>query len=73
MLYEVITGGILPETTPLWTYTFVVDGASVSTKIVANGDTLDEPEVPAAPDGQKFAGWFTDANTLFDSFGAQTA
>ncbi|PKM38579.1 MAG: hypothetical protein CVV04_14460, partial [Firmicutes bacterium HGW-Firmicutes-9] len=65
-------GGILPETTPLWTYTFVVDGASVSTKIVANGDTLDEPEVPAAPDGQKFAGWFTDANTLFDSFGTQT-
>ncbi|MEZ4509910.1 MAG: InlB B-repeat-containing protein [Eubacteriales bacterium] len=65
-------GGILPETTPLWTFTFVVDGASVSTKIVANGDTLDEPEVPAAPDGQKFAGWFTDANTLFDSFGTQT-
>jgi len=67
-----MAGGILPETTPLWTFSFVVGGSTASTKIVANGDTLDEPEVPAAPDGQKFVGWYTDANALFDSFGIQT-
>ncbi len=65
-------GGILPESTPLWTYSFVVDGVTVSTKIVANGDTLDEPEVPSAPEGQKFTGWYTSGDTLFNSFGTQT-
>jgi uncharacterized repeat protein (TIGR02543 family) len=67
-----VAGGILPESTPLWTYTFVVSGSTVSTKIVANGDTLDAPEVPAAPLGQKFSGWYTDTNVLFDTFGTQT-
>jgi hypothetical protein len=67
-----MAGGILPESTPLWTYTFVVDGVTVATKIIANGDTLDAPEAPAAPEGQKFSGWYTSANTLFLSFGSQT-
>ena len=44
-----MAGGILPESTPLWTYTFVVGSTTVATKIVANGDTMDAPEVPAAP------------------------
>ena len=65
-------GGILPESTPLWSYTFVVDGSTVSTKTIANGDTLDAPEVPTAPVGQKFSGWYTSADTLFDTFGTQT-
>ena len=67
-----MAGGILPESTPLWTYTFVSGGTTVATKIVANGDTLDAPEVPTAPVGQKFSGWYTSDNTLFDSFGTQT-
>ena len=67
-----MAGGILPETTPLWTYTFVVDGSTIDTKIIANGDTLDAPAAPAAPEGQKFIGWYTASNTLFDSFGTQT-
>jgi uncharacterized repeat protein (TIGR02543 family) len=28
--------------------------------------------VPAAPAGQQFVGWYTESNTLFDSFGTQT-
>ncbi|HML69391.1 MAG TPA: InlB B-repeat-containing protein, partial [Clostridia bacterium] len=67
-----MAGGILPESTPLWTYTFLVGSTTVATKIVANGDTLDAPEVPAAPAGQKFSGWYTNSGTLFDSFGTQT-
>ena len=65
-------GGILPEGTPLWTYTFVVSGITVETKIVADGDTLDEPAIPAAPEGQMFTGWYTESDTLFDAFGVQT-
>ncbi|NLI52871.1 MAG: InlB B-repeat-containing protein, partial [Clostridiales bacterium] len=65
-------GGILPDTTPLWTYTFVVNGSTVDTKVVADGDTLDEPAMPEAPEGQTFVGWYTAADTLFDSFGVQT-
>ena len=67
-----LPGGIISEIVPLWTYTFVVDGTTVATKIVANGDTLDAPEAPTAPAGQKFSGWYTDTDTLFDSFGTQT-
>ena len=67
-----MAGGIIPETTPLWTYTFVVNSATVDTKIVATGDTLDAPAAPTAPDGQKFIGWYTDLGTQFDSFGVQT-
>ncbi|MEN6637221.1 MAG: InlB B-repeat-containing protein, partial [Clostridiaceae bacterium] len=67
-----MAGGIIPESVTLSTYTFVVAATTVATKIVANGDTLDAPEVPTAPAGQKFSGWYTDANTLFDSFGTQT-
>ena len=67
-----MAGGILPETTPLWTYTFVVDGVTIDTKIVANGDSLDAPQAPEAPEGQTFKGWYTNGDTLFDAFGAQT-
>ncbi|HML69483.1 MAG TPA: InlB B-repeat-containing protein, partial [Clostridia bacterium] len=66
-----MAGGILPESTPLWTYQFVVDGVTVDSKIVANGDTLDAPQVPAAPDGMKFSGWYTNSGTLFEGFGTQ--
>lgn len=65
-------GGILPEDTPLWTYTFVAGGATLDTKIVADGDTLEEPAMPTAPDGQTFIGWYTASDVLFDSFGVQT-
>ncbi|MEA4915583.1 MAG: InlB B-repeat-containing protein, partial [Christensenella sp.] len=65
-------GGIIPETVPLWTYTFIVDGTTVATKVVATGDTLDAPETPTAPAGQQFAGWYTPDDVLFDSYGTQT-
>ena len=65
-------GGIIPESVPLWTYTFVVNSAVVDTKIVATGDTLDSPAAPEAPAGQRFLGWYTTSDTLFDSFGVQT-
>ena len=66
-----VAGGILPDSTPLWTYTFVSGGSTVDTKIVANGDTLDAPQVPDAPEGMKFIGWYTDSGAQFDSFGVQ--
>ncbi|MDD4312799.1 MAG: InlB B-repeat-containing protein, partial [Eubacteriales bacterium] len=65
-------GSIIPETVPLWNYTFVVDGTTVATKVVATGDTLDAPAMPSAPEGQKFAGWYTPDDDLFDSFGTQS-
>lgn len=65
-------GGIIEESVPLWTYTFVVDGTTVATKVVATNDTLDAPETPTAPAGQTFTGWYTPADVLFDSFGTQT-
>ena len=64
--------GILPDETPLWTYTFVVGDTTVSTQIVATNDTLDPPAVPDGGENTRFTGWYAPDGTLFTSFGVQT-
>ncbi len=41
------------------TYTFKVDGTTVDTQIVKNGEFLTEPAVPVK-EGQKFTGWYVN-------------
>lgn len=41
------------------TYTFKVDGVTVDTQIVKNGELLTEPAVPVK-EGQKFTGWYVN-------------
>ncbi|MDI9520789.1 MAG: InlB B-repeat-containing protein, partial [Bacillota bacterium] len=43
---------------PTHTYHFISNGATVSTQIVKNNETLNEPEAPSHPDGFEFLGWF---------------
>lgn len=52
---------IVPPGTPVDTYTFVLDGATVSTQRVKEGE---EVYAPAAPEkeGYKFVGWFEGEN-----------
>ncbi len=69
---------VTEEGTPkLATYNFYdADGTLLNTQIVKNGDTLLEPEVQAAGDGEYFAGWYfkngEEWGERFASFGAQT-
>jgi uncharacterized repeat protein (TIGR02543 family) len=66
-------GGIIPDDTPLRTYTFYVDGAQWGDQqVIATGDTLNEPAIPPAEDGMRFAGWFDGNDVRFTSFGVQT-
>ena len=54
----------------LATYKFKVDGKTVDTQTVKDGDTLLEPEVPQA-DGKEFLGWY-EGNKEFKGFGLQS-
>ncbi|MEN6419598.1 MAG: InlB B-repeat-containing protein, partial [Clostridiaceae bacterium] len=66
-------GSVLPDSTFLKTYTFMVDEAQYGdTQTVATGDTLFEPAAPTAPAGMRFVGWFDSGNAQFTSFGTQT-
>ncbi|HRX57999.1 MAG TPA: InlB B-repeat-containing protein, partial [Eubacteriales bacterium] len=70
---ETLDGGIVPDETPLMTYTFYVEGSQWGEQqIVATGDTLNEPAVPTSEEGTRFIGWFDSSDTQFTSFGVQT-
>ncbi len=58
---------------PVWTFTFIVDGKTVDTKTVADGETLAEPTAPEAPvAGEHFVGWYTESGAAFTAFGTQS-
>ena len=42
------------------TVTFVKDGKTYATEVVANGNKVAAPIQPSAPEGMKFTGWYTD-------------
>ncbi len=56
------------------TYNFLVNGETVSTQIVKNGEELIEPEHPETPEHQEFVGWNTsaDGSGAYQSFGTVT-
>ncbi len=53
-------------TTLTATYKFYVDGqdSPVDTQIIKSGEKLLEPEVPQAPEGKKFTGWFVNEDKV---------
>ena len=58
------------ETAPATaTYTYYVDDSQYDQQIVKVGDTLLQPAVPTAPEGQAFAGWYTADGKKFEDFG----
>ena len=61
------------EGTPSVTKFEFYNGATlVQEQIVKNGETLLEPKMPEAPDGQMFTGWYTmaEGGEKFDGFGS---
>ena len=61
------------EGTPSVTKFEFYNGATlVQEQIVKNGETLLEPKMPEAPDGQMFTGWYTmaEGDEKFDGFGS---
>ncbi|MCR5010096.1 MAG: InlB B-repeat-containing protein [Clostridia bacterium] len=56
------------------TYNFIVNGETVSTQIVKNGEELIEPEHPQTAEHQEFVGWNTsaDGSGTYQSFGTVT-
>lgn len=65
---------IVDPTTPVRTYIFMNGDTILSTQKVKNGETLLEPEAPAAGEGKVFDGWYTaqTGGEKFTAFGAQT-
>ena len=60
----------IPKTAPATaTYTYYVDDKEYDQQIVKVGDTLLQPAVPTAPEGQAFAGWYTADGKKFEDFG----
>ena len=51
------------------TYTYYVNDSQYDQQIVKVGDTLLQPAVPTAPEGQAFAGWYTADGEKFEDFG----
>lgn len=65
---------IVDPNTPVRTYIFMNGDTILSTQKVKNGETLLEPEAPAAGEGKVFDGWYTaqTGGEKFTAFGAQT-
>ena len=53
---NISVASILPDQ-PTHTYIFNADGREFAKQIVRSGETLNDPGTPAAPTGQRFAGW----------------
>ncbi|MDY0344795.1 MAG: InlB B-repeat-containing protein, partial [Lentimicrobium sp.] len=51
-------------TTQTATYNFLVNGILEETQIVLNGESLLEPEMPVAPTGKRFTGWYVQGQTV---------
>lgn len=65
---------IVAPDTPVRTYIFMNGTETLSTQKVKKGETLVEPEAPAAGEGKVFSGWYTaeEGGERFTAFGEQT-
>ena len=56
ILYGLFNASCVKENT----VTFVKDGKTYATEVVADGNKVAAPIQPSAPEGMKFTGWYTD-------------